>query len=156
MAQTNKAVGGGYSISYNLLSYYPTLANMPFSASRAILVSEDNNAYMYNNAMIRELTGTMWGVSYDRVPSGDAGTYAALKAIEGKNYTPQYHGDATNRALNMFMADGSAALVKSGSNCNFYFAPTHANVSNGVPAHDGYIFEQMYYIINRATITYPE
>ncbi|MEO6847811.1 MAG: prepilin-type N-terminal cleavage/methylation domain-containing protein [Chthoniobacterales bacterium] len=148
LAQTNKAQAGGYSINFNLMGTYPTLSGMPFSASRCILISEDNNAYMYNVAMTMEMTGTMWGIAYDGVNPSTTATYNQLKAKEGMNYTPQYHGDPTNRGLNMIMADGSGALVTSGRNCNFGFAPMHAGVTNGIVGPTGYIFDQMYYITN--------
>ncbi|MEO6846744.1 MAG: prepilin-type N-terminal cleavage/methylation domain-containing protein [Chthoniobacterales bacterium] len=152
LAQTN-LVAGGYSFNLNLAAAFPTLSGIPAPLSRTILISEDNDAYMAGNAMYMEMTATMWGVYFNNF-SYDA-HYATLKALEGKSFTPQYHGEATNRGLNMFMVDGSAMMVKSGSNCNFYFAPTHAAVNNGVVGNDGYVWDQWYWITNRASYTYP-
>lgn len=60
LAQTNKAQAGGYSINFNLLGSYPSLSGIPFSASRTVLISEDNNAYVqcgYGNGNDRDNVG---------------------------------------------------------------------------------------------------
>ncbi|MEO6846290.1 MAG: prepilin-type N-terminal cleavage/methylation domain-containing protein [Chthoniobacterales bacterium] len=154
LIQTN-GNGGNYSVNA-YLSLWQNLSSVPAPLSRTILVSECSySAYMYNVAMEMEMTETMWGLAYNgSSPPADA-KYAVLKALEGKDYTPQYHGDPTNRGLNMFMVDGSATLVTSGVNCNFYYAPSHASVSNGIVLPGGYVWDQWYWITNNATYIFP-
>lgn len=126
--------GVEYGGNFSLSRWYPKLNNIPAPANRVVLAAETYYTYFYDYV---HLNAAIWGAGADESSKRDQ-----QAAVEGRRWTPQYHGRGKSRGLHFFFLDGHVELVHS-SNNHWADKPTYGDATNGGYFYDQRQFHQM-------------